>query len=131
MSEVHVSPEEAVETHRILGARISIASHFGTFPLADDGEDEPVEHLQKALTEAGLTEEDFLVMGFGEGREFRRGQFRWKSRAGCCRILTPRGNWVTSRPEPDMPPRGPAAWRNRPNEAEARTCAVPYGTRIS
>ena len=71
MSEVHLSPEEAVEAHRILGARASIASHFGTFPLADDGEDEPVERLQKALAEAGLTEEDFRVMGFGEGRELR------------------------------------------------------------
>jgi L-ascorbate metabolism protein UlaG (beta-lactamase superfamily) len=69
MGEVHMSPEQAVEAHLQLGARISIASHFGTFRLADDGQDEPVEHLQRALTDRDCDDRDFWVMGFGEGRE--------------------------------------------------------------
>ena len=38
-----------------------MAIHFGTFPLADDGQDEP----QRAL--AG--QEHFWVLDFGEGRD--------------------------------------------------------------
>jgi L-ascorbate metabolism protein UlaG (beta-lactamase superfamily) len=69
MSEVHMSPEEAVKAHRILGSGISVASHFGTFPLADDGEREPVELLQRSMAAHHLTEAEFWVLGFGEGRD--------------------------------------------------------------
>lgn len=71
MSEVHMSPEEALEAHHILGARVSVASHFGTFPLADDGEVEPVERLQQALAKTNLGGTEFWVMGFGESREIK------------------------------------------------------------
>lgn len=65
MGEVHMSPEEAVRAHLQLGARISVASHFGTFRLADDGEDEPVERLRLALMETGT---EFWVPRPGEAR---------------------------------------------------------------
>jgi L-ascorbate metabolism protein UlaG (beta-lactamase superfamily) len=68
MSPAHLSPQQAVRAHRILGARRSMAIHFGTFPLGDDGEHEPVEELREALEENRLTGEDFWVPGFGEGR---------------------------------------------------------------
>lgn len=68
MKGVHISPEEAVKAHRILEAGTSVAIHFGTFPLADDGRDEPVERLEAALGEAGVPKERFWVLGFGEGR---------------------------------------------------------------
>lgn len=45
MSPVHMSPEEAVRAHRILGARTSIAIHHGTFQLADEGLDAPKNQL--------------------------------------------------------------------------------------
>jgi L-ascorbate metabolism protein UlaG (beta-lactamase superfamily) len=45
MSPVHMSPEEAVRAHDILGAKISIAIHHGTFQLADDGVDTPRKRL--------------------------------------------------------------------------------------
>ena len=67
MSPAHLSPEEAVKAHKVLGVRHSMAIHFGTFPLGDDGEHEPVVELRQALEENGLTEEDFRVPGFGEG----------------------------------------------------------------
>jgi L-ascorbate metabolism protein UlaG (beta-lactamase superfamily) len=49
MGEVHCSPADAVEAHRILQSRLSVATHFGTFPLADDGFDEPLAELSRAL----------------------------------------------------------------------------------
>ena len=67
MAEVHCSPRESVKAHKVLGTRLSVASHFGTFPLADDGEDEPAERLAEALQEEGLTSKDFRVLDFGEG----------------------------------------------------------------
>ncbi|HEX6879729.1 MAG TPA: MBL fold metallo-hydrolase [Terriglobales bacterium] len=67
MGEVHCSPRESVRAHRLLGTRKSVGSHFGTFPLADDGELEPLEGLAEALEEEGLTSEDFRVLDFGEG----------------------------------------------------------------
>jgi L-ascorbate metabolism protein UlaG (beta-lactamase superfamily) len=36
ISPVHMSPEEAVRAHTILGAKTSIAIHHGAFQLADD-----------------------------------------------------------------------------------------------
>lgn len=69
MRPIHVSPEEAVEAHETLGARTSVAIHFGTFPLGDDGETEAVEGLGRALKERGVPPEEFRVPGFGEGFE--------------------------------------------------------------
>ena len=60
--------DKAVADHRQLGARHSMAIHFGTFPLADDGEREPVERLDRSLREAGLSRDDLWVLDFGEGR---------------------------------------------------------------
>ena len=33
----HLSPSDALRAHSALNARTSIANHFGTFPLGDDG----------------------------------------------------------------------------------------------
>jgi len=49
MGPVHCSPHDAVEAHRILGPGLSVATHFGSFALADDGFDEPLVQLATAL----------------------------------------------------------------------------------
>ena len=49
MGPIHMAPSHALYAHRILNSRYSIATHFGTFPLADDGEAEPVLGLVRAL----------------------------------------------------------------------------------
>jgi L-ascorbate metabolism protein UlaG (beta-lactamase superfamily) len=54
MKEVHMSPEEAVRVHEELGIETSIATHFGTFYMADDGQDEPVALLKSVLAEKEL-----------------------------------------------------------------------------
>ena len=70
MSPIHCAPEEAVKIHREVRSKNSIATHFGTFPLADDGQTEPVAELNKALQEAGIDSETFLVLKEGVPREF-------------------------------------------------------------
>ena len=72
MGEVHMSPEQAVAAHLELGARTSIACHFGTFDLADDGEDEPVQALQQTLRIADLADTKFCTLAFGEAMEIPR-----------------------------------------------------------
>jgi L-ascorbate metabolism protein UlaG (beta-lactamase superfamily) len=66
MGPVHLDPAEAVRAHLDLGARQSLAMHFGTFRLTDEGIDEPVHELRRALREADVPEEAFHVPGFGE-----------------------------------------------------------------
>jgi L-ascorbate metabolism protein UlaG (beta-lactamase superfamily) len=71
MGPVHISPEDAVRAHDEVGAATSIAIHFGTFQLADDGQDEPVVGLQNALqrvADGRRIAPQFWVLNPGEGR---------------------------------------------------------------
>ena len=72
MGEVHLAPPEAVEVHLLLSAPVSLACHFGVFPLADDGESEPVELLQQTLANSELRGTEFKVLKLGEGQNFTR-----------------------------------------------------------
>ena len=65
MHPVHLSPAEAVKVHQLLQPDASVAIHFGTFALGDDGEVEPVRELQKALDNQTS---NFWVLDHGEGR---------------------------------------------------------------
>jgi len=67
MRYAHTSPDEAIEAHLVLGAHRSLAIHHGTFPLADDGQDEPREALERALARRGLAREVFWTPAPGEG----------------------------------------------------------------
>jgi len=69
MSEVHISPEEAVRAHQTLRAATSVGIHFGTFHLADDGQDEPAMELKRAVEKAGEPRPRFWALEFGEGRD--------------------------------------------------------------
>ena len=72
MSRVHASPEEALSAHRILGAGTSVGIHFGTFRLADDGQDEAPSRLETLVREEGAPKPRFWILGFGEGRDIPR-----------------------------------------------------------
>jgi L-ascorbate metabolism protein UlaG (beta-lactamase superfamily) len=65
MGPVHLSPAEALRAHRVLGARTSVALHFGTFRIADDAEGQAVA----ALRVEGEQPADFWVLACGEGRD--------------------------------------------------------------
>jgi L-ascorbate metabolism protein UlaG (beta-lactamase superfamily) len=69
MHPVHLSPSEATELHHILKPRVSMAIHFGTFALGDDGEFEPVIKLREALHNREKTDSRFWVLEHGEGRD--------------------------------------------------------------
>jgi len=76
MSRVHISPDQAIEAHTILESSVSVATHFGTFRLADDGETEPTERLAAALHEGRADPNAFWLLGFGEGRDVPLQGFR-------------------------------------------------------
>ncbi|WP_414661049.1 MBL fold metallo-hydrolase [Horticoccus sp. 23ND18S-11] len=65
MRPMHMNPADAVQLHRDVGARLSIAMHWGTFRLTDEGRDDPVEALATARTEAGVAAADFRVIAPG------------------------------------------------------------------
>ncbi|MEI9477481.1 MAG: MBL fold metallo-hydrolase [Deltaproteobacteria bacterium] len=66
MKPVHVDPPEAVMIHKDILSERSIASHWGTFALADEPPREPPLYLRKSLKEAGIGEEEFILMNVGE-----------------------------------------------------------------
>jgi L-ascorbate metabolism protein UlaG (beta-lactamase superfamily) len=66
MKKHHMNPAEAVEAHKDLGAGKSFGMHFGTFQLTDEGIDDPVIDLKKALGDL----KDFTVLDQGESALF-------------------------------------------------------------
>ena len=66
MSPIHCSPEEAVKIHIEVKAKVSIADHYGTFPLADDGEEDPKVELTKALEKLNVPKEQFRLLKEGQ-----------------------------------------------------------------
>ena len=63
MSAAHMNPAEAVRVHHDLRARKSLAMHWGTFQLTDEGREEPVRALREAC---GSDHADFTVLQPGE-----------------------------------------------------------------
>tara|TARA_Y100001935_G_scaffold239088_1_gene226291 strand:+ start:22109 stop:23152 length:1044 start_codon:yes stop_codon:yes gene_type:complete len=61
MAPVHIDPEQALQVHKEVGSAFSIGMHFGTFPLADDGQEEPINDFKKALNG-----EPFVLLKEGE-----------------------------------------------------------------
>ncbi len=70
MGPIHMSPRDAVRAAIDLRATLAVPMHFGTFPLADDGEHEAVEALRAALV---ATPAPFRVLDFGEGVDVPEG----------------------------------------------------------
>ncbi len=73
MEPVHCTPAEALQIHRDVRARRSLAMHFGCFPLADDGFDQPVRDLEAARPAHGIDAAEFGVPVVGETRVHRFG----------------------------------------------------------
>ncbi|MBS0632569.1 MAG: MBL fold metallo-hydrolase [Verrucomicrobia bacterium] len=66
MSAQHCNPAEAIQIHHDVGARTSLAMHWGTWQLTDEGREEPVAALAAARTAAGLAPEAFRALTPGE-----------------------------------------------------------------
>ena len=65
MQPVHVDVREAVQIHKDVGSRFSVASHWGTFALAQEPAHEPEIYLEKVVAEERLGD-GFRTMHFGE-----------------------------------------------------------------
>ena len=70
MGPMHISPADAVKAHLLLESLTSIGMHYGTFKLADDGQDEPLERLGAALEETGVSHEAFRLLEPGVATVF-------------------------------------------------------------
>lgn len=62
----HMDPEDAVKAHKDLGSKNSIAIHYGTFQLSDEGPDEPVKDLILAREKHQIGPREFMVLEEGE-----------------------------------------------------------------
>jgi L-ascorbate metabolism protein UlaG (beta-lactamase superfamily) len=68
MQPQHVDPEQAVQIHRDLRARLSIGVHWGTFQLTDEPLDAPVDALALARDKLGVRADEFIVLRHGESK---------------------------------------------------------------
>jgi L-ascorbate metabolism protein UlaG (beta-lactamase superfamily) len=66
MQSMHCDPAQAVQLHRELGCRRSLAIHWGAFELADESLDEPPQLLAQALREQAVAATDFRLLRIGE-----------------------------------------------------------------
>ena len=66
MKALHQNPEEAVQSHILCNAEVSIAHHWGMFQLTNEPIEEPIERLAAAKSAAGLRENEFLALKAGE-----------------------------------------------------------------
>lgn len=66
MSPIHVSPEEAVVIHQQLNPTLSVGMHYGTFPLADDGQYESPKDLKEAIEKYKVDPAAFILLKEGE-----------------------------------------------------------------
>jgi len=66
MSPYHVNPEEAVNIHHDLNAKMSIGMHWGTFPMTAEGPGDPVKELRRQIKLRGVAQNAFKVIKVGE-----------------------------------------------------------------
>lgn len=71
MGPVHCTPAEAIQIHRDVRSRQSLAMHFGCFPLADDGYQQPIDDFLVARAAARLPADEFILPEVGETRLVR------------------------------------------------------------
>ncbi len=66
MQLAHIGPEEAVDAHITLNSMLSMGIHWGTFHLADEAREQPLQDLAKALNQRRLNSDQFLCLMPGE-----------------------------------------------------------------
>lgn len=70
MRNMHTNPEEAVQAHVDLRAKLSIGMHFGTFRLSAEALEQPLIDLQQALQSNNIAADKFITLNEGETRIF-------------------------------------------------------------
>lgn len=69
MQAQHLNPADAVQVHKDLKAKRSVAVHWGTFELTDESLDQPPKDLAAARKDQGVGDEDFFVLSIGQTRK--------------------------------------------------------------
>ena len=71
MATVHVDPGEAIQIHQDIGAKASMAIHWGTFVLSAEGVMTPLNELELARQAVGINEREFAAFAIGETRHYQ------------------------------------------------------------
>lgn len=71
MGAQHMNPDDAVLAHRDLAAKLSLAIHWGTFQLTDEGIDAPLVALDAAKEARDIPAEQFIAPEVGETIRWR------------------------------------------------------------
>ena len=70
MKDSHCNVEEAIQIHRDINSKQSIAMHWGTFQLTDEPMDEPIKLLKQLSKKLKLNKDEFSYMAHGQTRKF-------------------------------------------------------------
>ncbi len=66
-----MNPDDAVKLHKYMNVKQSIGMHFATFGGHNDEEvDAHEKDLRSALKKHEVSDSEFVILGFGEGRDF-------------------------------------------------------------
>ena len=71
MKVVHANPEEAVQAHLDMGAKLSIGIHFGTFRLTAEKFEQPKLDLAEAVKLKKMSNFEFLTLDEGKAQIFK------------------------------------------------------------
>ena len=66
MKDHHCNVEEAIQIHKDIQSKQSIAMHWGTFQLTDEPMKEPIQLLKSLSVEKNLSKKEFIIMKHGE-----------------------------------------------------------------
>ena len=66
---MHVNPEEAVQIHQDVRSRLSLAMHWGTFPLTAEAPTDPPQKLRLALETVSIPNHRFQAVPIGHTSE--------------------------------------------------------------
>lgn len=70
MESHHMNPDDAVKLHQYLNVKASVGMHFATFGGHNDEEvDAHEKDLSIALAKYKVSNSDFVILGFGEGKD--------------------------------------------------------------
>jgi N-acyl-phosphatidylethanolamine-hydrolysing phospholipase D len=70
MSAIHMNPSEAIQVHKQVRSKQSIGIHWGSFPLAAEGHNEPRITLKEEMQKSGLPIDQFTTMEIGQTQYF-------------------------------------------------------------
>ncbi|MFN7454511.1 MAG: MBL fold metallo-hydrolase [Pseudobdellovibrionaceae bacterium] len=71
MKEHHMNPEEAVQAWKDIGGPPTLGMHFGTFPLTDEGLEDPRKDLEIAKQKHGLAADAFIAPDEGKTYQYQ------------------------------------------------------------